>query len=285
MRNTTFASKLIVGAAAVLTLTGPGEALGEEPAAWRDYPLGSRFALGVGLFGPRLDTQVRLDSSDGIVGTLIDFESTLGMDDNDLLPLVLGYYRPARKHRITFQYFRLDRNGDAVSDAPIRFGDTVFPANFPLSSFFDVDVYSLGYAYSLIHNEKMELAFNVGLQFQDIEVGISGNVGPGLIVEETDVVAPLPTFGASFDYAISDKWIFTSMIGVFGIEIDLGDDSDFSGAILQVNTGVMWKAFENVGFALEYNYFNVDVDVNDSDWVGVLKYEYRGPVLAVSVYF
>jgi len=31
--------------------------------------------------------------------------------------------------------------------------------------------------------------------------------------------------------------------------------------------------------------FHVDVDVNDPDWMGALQYNYRGPVLAVSVYF
>ena len=43
--------------------------------------------------------------------------------------------------------------------------------------------------------------------------------------------------------------------------------------------------FKNVAFALQYNYFSVDVDVDDSDWMGSLKYEYRGPVLAIAVYF
>jgi len=276
---------LAFSAVATLALSGPDVVSAEERPAWRDDPLGNRFALGVGLFAPRLDTQVRRDSSSGIIGTLIDFELTLGMDDTDLLPLVLGYYRIAKRHRLTFQYFRLDRNGDAVSGTPIRFGDVLIPANLPLSSFFNVDVYSLGYSYSFIHDGRMELAFNVGLQLQDVETGIGGNIGPISVVEEADVVAPLPTFGGSFDYAISDKWIFTSMIGLFAVEIDLGDDSDFAGEILQINTGVAWKAFENVGFALQYNYFNVDVDVNDPDWVGILKYEYHGPVLAVAVYF
>ncbi len=276
---------LLPAVAAFLLLTGIGDALAQERPAWRDDPLGNRFVLGAGLFAPRLDTKVRLDSSTGIIGTEIDFESTLGMDDNDLLPLVLGYYRVAKKHRINFEYFRLDRHGNSVSDLPIRFGDVTFPANLPLSSFFNVKVYSLSYSYSLIHDEKKELAFNVGLQFQDIEMGITGNLGPGLIAEEADVVAPLPTFGGTFDYVISEKWIFTSLVGVFALEIDLGDDSKFSGEILQINTGVAYKAFKNVAFALQYNYFRVDVDVDDPDWMGSLKYEYRGPVLAIAVYF
>jgi len=275
----------VLGTTVVLTLCGSTESLADERPAWRDDPLGSRFALGIGLFAPRLDTQVRRDSSTGIVGTVIDFESTLGMDDNDQLPMVLGYYRFAKRHRLGFQYFRLDRSGESASDAPIRFGDVLIPANFPTSSFFNVDVYALNYSYSFIHDQRKELAFNVGLQLQDVETGIAGNLGPGFLVEEADVFAPLPTLGGTFDYAFNDKWIFTSLLGVFGVEIDLGDDSDLSGEIVQFNAGVVWKAFDKVGFALQYNYFNVDVDVNDSDWAGFLKYEYRGPVLAFAFYF
>ena len=102
--------------AAHVALCVPDAAFSDERPAWRDDPLGSRFALGAGLFAPRLDTQVRRDSSDGIIGTVIDFESTLGMDDSDRSALMLGYYRFAKKHRIGFQHFRLDRNGDSGGD-------------------------------------------------------------------------------------------------------------------------------------------------------------------------
>lgn len=137
---------LLAFGVALMALCVPDAALSDDRHAWRDDPLGNRFALGAGLFAPRLDTNVRRDSSTGLIGTAIDFESTLGMDDKDRLPLVLGYYRFAKKHRLGFQYFRLDRNGDSVSDAPIRFGDALIPANFPISSFFNVDVYALSYA-------------------------------------------------------------------------------------------------------------------------------------------
>lgn len=276
--------KLLPALAVFLLLTGLGDAVAQERPAWRDDPLGNRFVLGAGPFWARLDTRVRLDSSSEQKGTAIDFESTLGMDENDVLPVILGYYRVAKNHRIAFDHFRLNRNGVAVSDAPIRFGDVIFPANLPLSSYFDVDVYALSYAYSLIHDEKKELAFNIGLQFQDIETGIEGTLG-GVIREDADVLAPLPTFGGSFDYAFNEKWVFTSLLGVFAIELDLGDDSEFAGEIVQLNVGVAYKAFKNVGLALQYNHFRVDVDVQDPDWMGFLKYEYRGPVLAVVVYF
>jgi hypothetical protein len=279
-----FSHILLTAVAAFLLLNGLGDALAQERPAWRDDPLGNRFVLGVGPFWARLDTKVRLDSSSGQIGTAIDFESTLGMDENDVLPISQAYYRFAKNHRLAFGYFRLNRNGVAVSDVPIRFGDVIFPANLPLSSYFDVDVYALSYAYSLIHDEKKELAFSIGLQFQDIETGIAGTLG-GVISEDADVIAPLPTFGGTFDYAFNEKWVFTSSLGVFAIELDLGDDSEFVGEIVHLNAGVAYKAFKNVGLALQYNYFRVDVEVEDPDWMGLLKYEYRGPVLAVLVYF
>ncbi len=83
-----------------------------------------------------------------------------------------------------------------------------------------------------------------------------------------------------------DKQVrFDSSNGILGTELDLWDDTEFAGEILQINSGIAYKASENVGIALNYNYFRVDVDVKDPDWKGLLKYEYRGPVLSVSFYF
>ncbi len=224
--------------------------------------------------GNYLETDLQVTGSEVLFGGLLDIDYTIEQSNKDRWNALLG-----------FNYFRLGRDGTEVSELPLRFGDMIFPANLPLSSYFNVDVYALGYSYSFIHDEKKELAFNIGLQFQDIEVGIAGNDGPGLIRQDSDVYVPLPTFGGTFDYAITDKWIFTSLIGVFAIELDLGDNSKFAGEIVQVNTGVTYKAFENVAFALQYNYFDLDVKLNDPAWLGGLKYEYHGPVLSVAVFF
>ena len=161
----------VLAALSILALTGTNDIRAEEREAWRDDPLGNKFVFAVGLFSPKLDTTGRRDSSSGLVGTVIDFETTLGMDERDQLPLIMGYYRAAKKHRISYQYFRLNRNGNSVSDLPIRFGEVVFPANLPLSSYFDVDVCSLSYSYFLIHDQKKELALSLGLKFQDIQLG------------------------------------------------------------------------------------------------------------------
>ena len=60
MKYSAFKSALIIS-----TLSGPGDALAGERAAWRDDPLDNRIVLGVGLFRPRLDTKVRRESVTG----------------------------------------------------------------------------------------------------------------------------------------------------------------------------------------------------------------------------
>ena len=122
------------------------------------------------------------------------------------------------------------------------------------------------------------------IEISRYSVGLTGNIGEETVTEDSDIVAPLPTLGASFDYAISDKWLFTSMVGIFGLEVDLSDEAKFSGKIVQLNAGFGYKAFKSVGFALQYNYFRVDVNINDLDWIGELKYEYQGPVLSIAAY-
>jgi hypothetical protein len=61
------AGLILTFSAALMALCLPDSALPDERPAWRDDPLGSRFALGAGVFAPRLDTKVRLDSSTGII--------------------------------------------------------------------------------------------------------------------------------------------------------------------------------------------------------------------------
>jgi hypothetical protein len=141
---------------------------------WEEDPTGDRFGIAVGAFFPKLDTVIRVDDADGNLGTTIDFETSLGMDKSNNLPTIRGYYRFNEKHRINFGYFDLERSGLGVSDVEIRFGDVTFPANLPLNSFFDIEVFDLSYGYTLIHTEKWDLEASVGLSLQKIGIGIQG---------------------------------------------------------------------------------------------------------------
>ncbi|MGI9307714.1 MAG: outer membrane protein [Gammaproteobacteria bacterium] len=268
--------------AGILTIS---TALADESEEWEHDFMGARFALMLGGFYPKLNTTVRVDSPDGIIGTTVDFESSLGLDDTELLPMALLKYRFNGKHAVELSYFDLERSGLGISDVEIRFGDITFGADLPLNAFFDVTVYNLAYSYSLVHDPKKEFSLSVGLNFQDISAGIIGqSTEIELVSEDASFLAPLPTFGLSGGYAFTDSLLLSARGGIFAIEIDL-DDGEFSGRIVELGLQLSYKLTQYFAMGIGYNYFDVDVDIEDTDWTGELDYRYNGPMLTAGVYF
>lgn len=260
-------------------------ALAQQEDDWQSWPLADRFTVRLDAFFPSLDTKVRVDATDGEPGTTIDFEQNLGMSDTENLPGFGLGWRFAKKHQVTLEKFVLDRSGSAITSSEIRFGDEVFNIELPISSFFDMDVVSLNYSYSLIFDEKKELAFDVGLSIQDIKYGIIGNEALGIIAVESGITAPLPTFGLRGAYAFTDKWIGKLGIGVFSLDLALSDEDELSGEVIQANASIQHNTFKNVHFALSYNYFDVRFDFTTDRSTNSVGYKYQGPVISVAAVF
>lgn len=264
----------------VMLLLGIGPAYAKEKPQWRSWPMGERVGVNVGSFFANLDTKVRLDGTGGVLGTSIDFEQDLGLDDTKTRIMAEGYWRFFERHRLDVSYFDLDRSGDGSSTIQIRFGDEVFQADLPLHAFLDIEVFNLGYSYSILFDEKKELALGLALSFQDIAVGLQGTqVLSGIEVSESEsVLAPLPTFTGRFAYAITPKWIVATSIGYFTVEVDSGGD-ELSGDVIAVNAGVKWQLLKHFNLGLLYQYFRVDVNSKDEARQLTIDYKYKGPVL------
>ncbi len=269
-----------------LHLLGAGPAYADEEPEWRSWPLGDPMGLEVGGFFANLETTVRVDATNGMLGSQISFERDLGLDDSKTRPMMNAYWRFFERHRLDFSYFNLDRSGDSISSVDIRFGDQVFQANLPLQVFFDVEIFNLGYSYSILFDEKKDWSVGLALSFQDIGVGMEGTVaGQPLEVSESDsVLAPLPTFTTRFAYALTPKWILDASAGYFTLGIDFGD-GELDGEIISTNVGVRWKPVDYLSFSLAYQYFDVDVDIDGSRLNWAIDYQYDGPALSVGTQF
>ncbi|MCZ6617442.1 MAG: hypothetical protein O7E57_04860 [Gammaproteobacteria bacterium] len=270
---------LIIPLTLGLISVGPVAYAQGEPE-WRSWPMGERFGLNVGSFFANLETTVRLDGTGGILGTEISFEQDLGLDDTKTRIMAGGYWRFFKKHRLDFSYFNLDRSGDSTSTVNIRFGDEIFQADLPLHVFLDIEVFNLGYSYSILFDEKKELAVGFALSFQDLTAGLQGTgVLAGLDVSESSsVLAPLPTFTGRFAYAITPKWIVDTNIGYFTIEVDSGGD-ELSGDIIAGNAGVRWQLLKHFHLGLLYQFFVVNVNTKGETKQLAVDYDYFGPVL------
>jgi hypothetical protein len=269
----------------VLLMSFSTIAVAQDKDDWQSWPLADRFTIAVDAFFPNLDTKVRIDASDTSPGTTIDFEQDLGMSDTETLPGFSASWRFAKKHELILDVFNLDRSGSAITVTDIQIGDETFTANLPISSFLDMQITSLGYSYSLIFDERKELAISAGLSVQDIEFGFMGNGALGIIEAESGITAPVPSFGLNGGYAFTDKWIGKAGFGVFSFDLSVSDEDELSGEVLNGFASIEHNTFEHVHFGLSYNYFDMRVDWSEGGLITSLGYVYQGPMITVRAVF
>jgi hypothetical protein len=256
---------------------------------WRSWPSGDRFRVGVGYFSPKLDTAVVVTDDAGTTGTGISFERNLGLDDNKATALIEAQWRFFKRHKISLNYFDLQRSASKNASVTIGVGGEFFDIDLPIQSFFDITAYEISYSYSILFDEKKELHVGAGISLQNLELGIQGtesSPNPGeTIISTLNSTAPLPTFNVGFDYAFGDNWIFESSLGWLAVELEFDSSEKLGGSIINAKTGIRWKAFEHTAFYARYQVFDVDVSHDTEVAKFSVNYDYNGPVIGVSVNF
>ena len=260
-------------------------AVAQDENDWRSWTLVDHFTISFDAMFPTLDTRVRVDASDASPGTVIIFEQNLGMSDTESLPAIGLSWRFAKKHQLGFKAFRLDRSGSEITTSEIRIGDKVFTVDLPISSFFDMQIVSFDYNYSLILDERKELAVGIGLSVQDLAFGIIGNKDLGVIETDSSVTAPIPTFGIKGGYAFTDKWVGKMGFGFLSFDLALSAEKQLDGEVLNGYASIQHNTFEHVYFGLSYQYFDVRVNWDENGLHTSVGYEYQGPVISVMATF
>ena len=92
-----------------------------------------------------------------------------------------------------------------------------------------------------------------------------------------DASAPLPNIGAWYYYSPSARWLFQARVDWLSASI-----GDYSGGLWNVAAGVNFQFTKHFGLELDYQFFQLNVDVDDSDWNGSAKASTSGPFVALT---
>lgn len=253
---------------ATLSFSAPAAELGN----WE------RFAVNVGGFVSDRDTTIRLDSSGGLLGTELDFEDDLGLDEDQDVARIDGFWRYGKRSRIDFSFYELDRSSTGFATFNFRFGDQVFTVGTPLRTELDFQIIKAAYTYSFVRNTKVDVGITAGLHVMDFNASITAlNTGD---FDEGDSTAPLPVIGARVAYQIMPKLIFSASTEWFGIEVD-----DYEGRFLDTKITIEHNTFKNVGFGVGFNSSNFDIESEDSDAEGEFEIDYDGWLIYAKAYF
>ncbi len=228
-----------------------------------------KFRISVGLFLPSANTGVRLDASNGMLGTTIKFEDDLGVTKKKPLFRVDGYWRPKKRHALAFGYYDFERSGSNVIDETINFGDQTFVINTQIDSFFDIRVIKLAYTYFPVVKEKTLVGLSIGFNITDLDVGLM--IDNTSIAEIRSVSVPLPMVGFDVIQQLGGDFSLEGSFQFFYISVGSGDARVFDTKIT-----LIYQITKVFGIGLGYNYFGFKMNKTNTNFTGRFQLHYDG---------
>ena len=240
------------------------------------------FTFRVGFYDISSSTKIRVDALGGLIGTTIDLENDLNLDETKSTSYLSVGWRMSGRHHLELEQFKLSRSGLETLSAQIEFGDQVFDIGATVNSFFETKITRLSYSYVVRDTEKSMVALSAGLHRTSLAVGISDimanfNADPVAIAEAT---APLPVIGVDAGWKFNERWSITGRAQIFRLKI-----AEYSGRLNHATVRIEYDPFKYVGFGVGYDMFSMGLDIERDLWNGSVTYSFQGPLAYVKGHF
>lgn len=246
------------------------------PAAFAQTPLDSDWVVRIGAYFPSYDTVARADARDGIVGTSVRFEDTLGLRERGSLPMLDATWRIAGKHRIEASYLDLQRDATQTLTASVTWEGQTYSASTRVKSQFDSQILAVSYLYSPYRTKDTELSAGLGVHTAKFTAGVARD---GVSVASSGTVsarAPLPVVALRGMTRVAPNVYADLRYQWFGLKYD-----DYKGRLNVMNAAVSWHPWRNAGIELGYGLSDYDLKVSREEWRGEARYRFHGPSLSL----
>jgi hypothetical protein len=276
-----------LGLAPILALSCWPTADAKAQARYDEHEITDRIFVSLGGFNtPNYQSSLRVDPQGIGIGTIIDLEDDLNLEDSLSILRLDGHFRFSRAHRLEWTYFDQERSGSTtLVDRDIQIGDVTFPINYRVDSEWEFEVLKVSYAYSFINTAKYEFYLGGGINIRNISVGFTG-VGSFFGSTDTRVFdddgrLPLPTLTAGMQYNVTDK------LGVrFRTESFFVQVNDAEGRWQDTYALLDYRITDKFGVGGGLNFFNIRMSADlDRGYNVEAESSYTGFLLYVSARF
>lgn len=281
-----FHRNFLAFAAAIMLIILPQTALAQDEAqggkSWE------KFGANLGVFFSSLDSSLSVGAG---VGVEIDVEEVLGLESSSSVfrADTLWRFSKNRRHRLDLTWFSFRRSGDRVLSEDITIDDEngneiTIPAGQSVNSYFNLDIYELAYSYSIVQDDRLDLAAGLGLYIMPIDFGIKA---AGVIENEGTArfTAPLPVVSLRMDVALAPDWFIRTGGQVFYLEYE-----EFTGSVVEFRGALEYNPWEHVGIGLGFDTFGIRIEADGEDWPeidlkGKVNFNYAGIQLYLRYFF
>jgi hypothetical protein len=209
-------------------------------------------------------------------------EDDLGLESRATAADLTLSARIGERHRIEVEQFGIARSGERSNLRTIQVGSDTYDVGLQLESEFDMDVTRLGYAYSFVRDANKEVGIHVGVHVTDMAMRFTAALRP--ITESSqelaNTTAPLPVIGAQGAYRFLPRWTMRGRAQIFRLTA-----GDYDGEINHAAIAFEHATFEHVGIGVALDFFEVDLESNDTSFLGRFELKFAGPRLFAHMSF
>jgi hypothetical protein len=257
--------------------------IGQQARADGDYfsPTDERVRVSLGAMHVSSSTTLRADSSTGTPGTTVNAEDAFGLDKSDFEPKFQAVVRVATRHRLSFDYFTLDRSGNSTVGAnPLVFRDVTFLPGDPLQTSLSLRTLGITYEYSFWHSETLEIAGTLGVHATDISATAKVQTQTRHIIQTDDQAGPVPTVGIDATWVASRRFYLDGRVQYLKVHVN-----NLDGSLGFYEFNVLYRLRPNVSFGLGYTEVKAHLTSTQSSQGGLFDFNSKGPQMFVRIAF
>jgi hypothetical protein len=232
-------------------------------------------SIQLGGFITSSDTEMRVNSSSGAVGAVVNVEDALGVSGEKSTFRIDGFYRfgETRRHQVDLHYFDSRRSATKVLDETIEVGDTTFPIGATVATQFNLQFINLDYSYAFFQDDRLRLSVAGGLHTTGVKFKLES---PPTLFQDESFTAPLPVVGLRGEVAVTERWRLKGSADAFYLEYD-----QFTGLLADTSLAVEYLPFKHAAFGLAINTIRMKVEsdgdnAEGTDLNGELKFTFTG---------
>ncbi len=241
-------------------------------------PFNHRFSISAAGYWPEISTTVRANGAGGLIGTSVNLETDLGLDDRDTLFAGGLSWNIAHRHSLDLLYFELGRRGTKGISHEINFQGHTFALQTSIQSLFETNVLRLSYGYAFLADDRQRLLAQIGVHYTKVKARLETDLGPFQTEATSDV--PLPVIGIAYERRLGEHFAFDVTGQLFRLEFD-----DLSGSLDNAALNFYWAPARRFSIYVGYNYYSINVDARKQHWNGSFDFAYQGPWAGVVLGF
>lgn len=284
-RKSGFAAHVRLLAPVVIVLLAPVLANAQDDRDVHPF-LSKRYFTTLGIFFPDRSFKFDVDgTAPSTTDEPVDFSERFQLGGTDVTGAFEIGWRFSENWLLRGQYFRVDDSASVALNDDIEWGDVVFNSGTRVTAGTEVSITRIFVGRILRQADTFEIGIGGGLHLLEIGAFIRGNafidgMDAGFRDEAVSVNGPFPNIGAWYVHSLSAKWALNVRLDWLSASVD-----KYDGKIVNAAAGLTYALSEHFGVGLSYNYFELDLRVNDESWRGRTRNQFHGAYLFLSSYW